>query len=433
MHPDLSFEQAPPISVPYRFFLTAPWFGVAAGLLLVWFGEVAVMSRWTSATLALTHLLAVGFMLQAMTGAVLQFVPVAAGGNVSRPTLVANVVHPGLVLAALLLVAGFLSSNAILFRFAGTLFLLVVGLFVAVVGTALLRTPARGATIMSLRLALVGLAVTVLLGATLVEAIAVRKPWPLVEFANVHAAWGLGGWALLLLAGVSYYVVPMFQLTPAYPVRFARLLAPTLLVVLLVWSLQVGGSSPPWQRFVWLAGLTLAAVFAVTTLWLQHRRRRRVSDPTMLFFRGAMLCLLGVLISAVVMTIFPSLADEPRSAYWLGVLALPGVFVSAINGMLYKIVPFLNWLHLQRAMGLGMLPPNMKEMIPERAVTVQMRLHFIALGLLLAAAIWPELVRVAGGVLAVSCGLLGWNLIGAVRFFRAFRDRIRAGEPNLAP
>ncbi len=34
MQPALSFEQAPPISVPYRFFLTAPVFGVVAGLIL---------------------------------------------------------------------------------------------------------------------------------------------------------------------------------------------------------------------------------------------------------------------------------------------------------------------------------------------------------------------------------------------------------------
>ena len=42
MHPNLSFEQAPAISVPYRFFLTAPLFGAAAGLLLAWLGPAAL-------------------------------------------------------------------------------------------------------------------------------------------------------------------------------------------------------------------------------------------------------------------------------------------------------------------------------------------------------------------------------------------------------
>ena len=433
MHPNLSFEQAPPVSVPYRFFLTAPLFGVAAGLLLVWLGESAVASRWSGGALALTHLLAVGFMLQAMTGAVMQFVPVAAGGNVWRPGLVANLIHPALASGAGMLVAAFLVHESVLFRLAGAILLTTVGFLVVVVGAALLRTPARGATILSMRIAVFGLAVTALLGATLAEGLAGDASWPLVELANVHAGWGLGGWALMLLAGVSYYVVPMFQLTPAYPAVLSRWLAPILLVTLLLWSVQLGGQSPAWQQWVWRAGLAVGAGFAGVTLWLQQRRRRRVSDPTLLFFRGAMVCMIGLLLSAVVMTLVPSVAEHPRLPYWLGVLALPGVFVSAINGMLYKIVPFLNWLHLQRLMGIGMLPPNMKEMIAERAMVAQMRVHFAAVIFLLAGAIMPEIARVAGLVFAISCAMLGRNLIQAARFFRNFRDRIRAAAPNPAP
>ena len=433
MHPNLSFEQAPPITVPYRFFLTAPLFGVVAGLLLAWLGESAVASRWSSGALALTHLLAVGFMLQAMTGAVMQFVPVAAGGNVWRPGLVAHIVHPALVIGAGALVVAFLVQEGLLFRLAGVILATAIVFLVLVVGTALLRTPARGATILSMRVAIFGLAVTALLGATLAEGLAGEASWPLLELANVHAGWGLGGWGLLLLAGVSYYVVPMFQLTPPYPARLARWLAPILLAILMLWSLQVGGWSPAWEQWVWLAGLTVGAGFAGVTLWLQQRRRRRVSDPTLLFFRGAMLCMIGLLLSAVVMTMFPAVAEHPRTPYWLGVLVLPGVFVSAINGMLYKIVPFLNWLHLQRLMGLGMLPPNMKEMIAERAMVAQMRVHFAAVILLLAGAIMPELARLAGIVFAASCAMLGWNLIQAARFFRNFKDRMRAAAPGPAP
>lgn len=35
----LSLEQAPPFSVPLRFFLTAPWFLVLAALLMLWQGS----------------------------------------------------------------------------------------------------------------------------------------------------------------------------------------------------------------------------------------------------------------------------------------------------------------------------------------------------------------------------------------------------------
>lgn len=67
----LSFDQSPPLAAPLRFFLTAPLFAILAGLTLLASGPDALASRWTPAMLALTHLVAVGFMLQVMLGALL--------------------------------------------------------------------------------------------------------------------------------------------------------------------------------------------------------------------------------------------------------------------------------------------------------------------------------------------------------------------------
>jgi hypothetical protein len=428
LHPNLSFDQAPPIGVPLRFLLTAPWFGVAAGLLLAWSGESAVASRWTPQALALTHLLVAGYLLQAMTGALFQFVPVAAGGNVWRPRLLAAIIHPVYIVAAVLLVTGFLASNGSLLRLAAGLFAPTVLLQVAVVGTALLRTPARGATIAALRLAVAGLAVTVALGTGLAEGLAGNHGWPLLAMTNVHAAWGLGGWALMLVLGVSYFVVPMFQLTPQYPAGFARWVPIILVGVLLAWSGQLRDAGAGWLPLVWLAGLTIAAAYAVVTLVLQERRRRRVADSTFHFFRGAMLCLLAAFVSGVAMVLVPGLDYEPAAAWWLGVLVIAGAFVSLINGMAYKIVPFLCWLHLQRLAGIGGAVPNMRDIAPERPQRLQMRLHFASLALLLLATFRAEAMVPAGAAFAASSTWLGWNLIGAVRRFQGFKGRGRASD-----
>ena len=85
----LSFDQSPPLAAPLRFFLTAPLFAVAAGFVIIVSGPDAMVSRWTPAVLALTHLLAAGFMLQVMLGALLQILPVVAGANMRRPLRVA--------------------------------------------------------------------------------------------------------------------------------------------------------------------------------------------------------------------------------------------------------------------------------------------------------------------------------------------------------
>ena len=433
MQPLLSFEQAPPISVPYRFFLTAPLFGAIAGLILVFLGPETLQSRWSQGALAMTHLIVVDFMLQAMCGSLLQFVAVVAGANIWRPRLVAAVVHPLITAGAVLLAAAFLMERPLLFLLAALVFATALGLFLCVMAMALLRTPAHGMSIHILRVAVCGLLVTLVLGAMLAVTLGLQgEVLPvssLPALINVHVAWGLGGWALMLVIGVSILVVPMFQLTPAYPVWLTRLLPAALLLVLLLWSLQLfvpGAVAQVWQPRVALAGVLLAGAYAATTLWLQSRRRRRLVDATFTFWRGAMLALLLFTLSWIAFEVLPALGEHPRAPLWLGVLILPGLFLSVIMGMLYKIMPFLNWLHLQRQGGSAMPPPNMKQMIPEAAMHGQMQLHFTALGLLLAAVLWPPLAQAAGLAFSVSCLWLEWNLLGAARVYARFRDKIRA-------
>ena len=433
MQPALSFEQAPPISVPYRFFLTAPLFGAAAGLVLAVLGPDTFHSRWSPGALAMTHLIVVDFMLQAMCGSLLQFVAVVAGANIWRPRLVAAVVHPLITAGAIFLASAFLLEQPVLFLVAAAVFVMALGLFLTVMAIALLRTPARGMSIHVLRVAVLGLLVTVALGATLALTLGLQEDlqpaFALLALINVHVAWGLGGWALMLVIGVSYLVVPMFQLTPAYPVWLTRLVPAGLFLVLCLWSLQLfapHAEAQAWQAGVGLAGVLLAGTYAVATLWLQSRRRRRQTDPTFVYWRGAMLSLLAFALSWLVFEALPQLGANLRAPLWLGVLVIPGVFLSVITGMLYKIMPFLNWLHLQQQGGTVTTSPNMKQMIPEGAMRGQMRLHFAALALLLAAVLWPALALPAGLAFSASCLWLEWNLVGAARVYARFRDQIRA-------
>jgi hypothetical protein len=139
-------------------------------------------------------------------------------------------------------------------------------------------------------------------------------------------------------------------------------------------------------------------------------------------------------LSAACFAVFPDLGADPRAPVWLGVVTIAGVFVTAINGMLYKIVPFLNWLHLQRLCGLNKLPPTMNQMIPERGMRGQYYAHCAALGLLLGAVWLPLLARTAGLVFAFSCAWLGVNLVNALRVYLRFKQNSTAGECfDMAP
>ncbi len=418
----LSFEQAPPFSVPLRFLLTAPLFLAAAGGLVAFHPE-ALASRWTAPALALTHALTLGFLAMVMLGALMQMLPVVAGATLPAPRALAAITHVGLTLGTLALLAGFLFADALAWLAALGLLATALGVFLVASAAALMRAVASD-TVRGIRLAWVGLAATAGLGVALAASRAGWTTLPDVAAAiDAHALVGLLGWVLLLVIAVAYQVVPMFQLTPPYPPRLARWLAAVLAAALL---LRAGAILLPPGGVALIDGVLAAGVlvFALATLRLQAQRRRRLADVTLDYWRIAMASLVAAVMAWGAARAWPAWAGHDAYPLLLGVLFLGGFAVSVVNGMLYKIVPFLAWFHLQAQLQAraGSIP-TMKEMISQRAMRGQFRLHVAACLLLAGALAWPPLAVPGGVAMAASALWLAANLASAVRRFRAFGGR----------
>jgi hypothetical protein len=385
---------------------------------LVWSGPEALAWRGSPAALAATHFVTLGFMTMVMVGAMLQILPVLAGAPVPHVRPAAAIVHAGLALGAAALGGGFLLGQPVLIKAAAWLLGVAFAVFVAAAAVALGRAVVRNATVRGAAFAVAGLAVTVVLGL----ALAMTYGWG-VPFANLaeralHPAWGLLGWTGLLVAAVAFQVVPMFQLTPPYPPRMTRWFTAGAFTALVAWSVVVWVASGSVGELA--LGLALAAgyaLFAVATLVLQHRRRRRLPDATTAFWQLGMICAVAACGGWAVQLAAPS--ELPALDIAIGVLALAGFAVSVIHGMLYKIVPFLAWFHLQAAVG-AKRAPHMKKILADAPQRMHFALHVGAVGLLLLAVAWPEpLARIAGAALALSALALLRNLVVAVRRYRS--------------
>ncbi len=423
----LHTDQAPPISVPLRFFAVAPLFLLIAALILLPGADNPFSDPHTPALLAATHAVTLGFMATIMAGAMQQILPVVIGSPMPASRLTAWLTFLPLTLGALLLPAGFLLGQASLLNLAWPMLAVAFLTFIGASLVSLARSPARNDTRTAILLAVLALGAAVVLGMLLAHGYAAGLALPYARLAAGHVSLALGGWVMLLIIGVSYQVVPMFQLTPNYPKWLMKSLAPAIFAVLLLNILSL--SLEPERRWMTIFSHSLfwllAACFAVTTVDLQRLRRRRVADATLSFFRLGMISLLCAAGIALAMQ-FISASD--RLAMLMAVLFLLGFAMSLIHGMLYKITPFLVWFHLFRG-GVKTGVPNMKEIIPEPWMWRHLWLHRGTVLAALFAPWWREASLLLALGLLLQGALLGYAVFTGISAYRRTRIHIEENVP----
>jgi len=430
----LALDSLPPIHIPFRFFLTAPWFGILAAMVLLFSGPELWTSHWNPALIGLTHLFTLGFMTMTMLGALFQLLPVLSGEQVPGGTPLAFTVHLLMVAGVLFLSAGFVFREYFLPGIAVILLAVALIGFTVAIGRKLVTNIAGGDSIHALRLAVAALLVTLGLGCYR----ALAYLYPLESTLNLtmlHVSWALLGWVLILIMGISFQVIPMFQVTPDYPSRLTRLVPPVIFAGLLLLAFV--------QTPVAVAGLVIVIgaavlIYAGFSLRLLQHRKRRLMDVSVRFWQLGLSCLILAVLLFWLIFLLPDVAGaamtSARGVLLVGVLMIPGFACSIIMGMLQKIVPFLAFLHLQRLCSTNIRAirslPNMHGFIsPARSLWL-LRIHVVAIATMLGAVIYGPLTAVAGFALLLDFGWLAFLSINAVLLYAGTRRSIAAMESD---
>ncbi|HUH77923.1 MAG TPA: hypothetical protein VLZ53_11205, partial [Devosia sp.] len=336
--------------------------------------------------------------------------------------------HVLLTLGTICLAAAFLTVTPLLFQAAILLlggafaWLLIAGFFGLWRDR---RQASKGSTeiLVAARLALAALLVTVVMGLLL----AASFVWPVPIsrlYTNLHSAWGLLGWVGLLIMGMSYQVIPMFQVTELYPKPLTRWLAIVVFVLLLAQGANMlrdplGGAEISYALTILLLGAY--GVYAYATFRLLWTRKRPTADTTTRFWHTAVVCLAACIPTWLVQT-----TAGIDLSVTLGVLFIVGFAWSAVNGMLYKILPFLLWYNAQKDLDIALREvPKVKQILPDSLAVRQYWIHLVATAALVGASLWPgPLTRPAALLLAVSALWLAANMARALLFHRRALKRI---------
>lgn len=431
----LSFNALPPIDLPFRFFLSGPIFIIACAILILTSGELLWISRWHADMLALTHGFSLGFLTMIMMGALLQFLPVIGGIGIAKPRLFASISHVLYCAGVAALMLGFiyaldwLSLTALIFLGLG------FSVYLAAVCWVLLKKISQGDSINGFRLAIIALMLLVVLGLLmLLNRLNINLPFWTVDKAltDFHALLGLVGWAGLLIIAVSFQVIPMFHVAPNMPKLIRRYLCFFIFSLLGLYLINAE---------VGLALMVIShCVFAITLLSVIAKRKRKVPDTTIKYWKlaAASLLILNVLYFIpehyYLALKTSSILSFPDKTILITAIFIYFYLFSVIQGMLIKILPFLSYTHLQQRclvdFSIMQFIPHMHEFLNKKHSLVLFYLHIMSGLSLLVVLVFPHFYYVFALLLLIEFSWLLFVMIKCMRIYFLVNQKINLSNDS---
>ncbi|RWX55300.1 hypothetical protein [Photobacterium chitinilyticum] len=422
----LNFDEIPRLDVPLRFYLTAPFFAVVVSLLLIWQGDYIWLGRWMPASLAITHLVAIGMMAMIMIGSLFQIMPVLCGAPIKIPPLPLILMQAGLIFGTLALSAGFFGWPT----FGGSFLLLALslGYFIVSLLRVLIFKAAGQQTRMPIMLAAIALGFVLLAGLLLLAGyLWGYYPVPGKNLTHLHAGTGIFGWVLLLIMAVSFQVIPMFHVTPEFP-RYWRIALPVMLVIGLV-SIVVATLV---QVSFYFSSALIAGVgilYSIIGLSRLRARKRKLPDVVVSYWQWAYSCLILGCLLMIAMPIIP-LPLQGKAEVFIALTIGMGFVLGVIQGMLLKIVPFLISLHLQP---IAMANPNAMMLLPDhyslisrKQMKIQFWLYLLGMVSIVVSLCYPPATASIGLVMLLNWLWIGYNILTASSMFYNVRKQMLA-------
>ena len=333
----LSMDQAPPIVVVLRFFLTGSIFGIVASIMLFFYGE-AITNFSSPQALTLTHTLTLGVMASFMFGALYQMLPVLCGVAIKNPETVALRVNYALILGTVFLLISFFTANRVLYILSALA--LAYTLFTtAYIMIKKLKNISHSSSSRGMLLSLIALIFVTILGLLLLS---IRGGFNInidyLAIKSTHFSFGLFGWIALLIISVSFQVIEMFYVTPPYNKKYANYL-PQIIITLLFINLFAAIFASFLLNIIEYIIILLVALHAGFTLLKLKQKKRAVTDATILFWAVGMssYILFAITYTLSQFIVIPTTLITTLFAYFA---------LSIVFAMSYKIVPFLVWFHL---------------------------------------------------------------------------------------
>ena len=368
-------------------------------------------------TLAITHIMALGWGTMMILGASHQLVPVMIEGRLYSDKLA----YVSFILAGVgipLLVRGFYVFDMSLHTQCGGI-LIVLAIIAYMINLAVSMVKSKQENVHA---CFIFTAALWLLAAAIVGLLLLFNftkpllPKSSLDYLTMHAHMGIVGWFLLLVMGVGSRLIPMFLISKYNNIRLLWWIYGLInggLLAFVYFFLFTGSKS--------LLGIPLLAVAAAIVLFgifcfrsYLQRIRKRVDEQMKVSLLSVLMMLLPAIFLVIIITLLILSPKENVSLIiTYGFIIFFGWITAIILGMTFKTLPFIVWNKVyHHSAGKGKTP-NPKDLFSNTVfkwMSVVYILGFILFtaGILLNSTI---VLQIAAALLLLTSLLYNWNII----------------------
>ncbi len=398
------------------FYLYAALSFLLATILLFFSANAFTQHYFQPGILAITHIMALGWGTMMILGASYQLVPVLIEGRLYSNALA----YASFALAAVgiaLLVNGFYTFNMGWPAQWGAI-LINVAILCYLVNLAVSITKTKEENIHAIFIftAACWLFFTTLIGLLLVYNFSINIfSEDSLHYLSLHAHMGIIGWFLLLVAGISSRLIPMFLISKYSNIKLLWVIYILInggLITFIISFLYFPGTI---LKFIPVAAILLAVILLGYYCYrsYQQRIRRKVDEQMKISLFSIMLMALPVIVLMAVITGLMITSVNTRLVLVYGFVIFFGWITAMILGMTFKTLPFIIWnkvYHLQAGMG---KTPNPKDLFSSRIFNAMAFVYlvgflFFIVGIFLAK---TSVLKLATIFLLLTALLYNWNVI----------------------
>lgn len=415
----LSLKQAPPYNIPLFFYMLATFYLFLFSGAIAIYG-VSVSDRYAHEAIAVTHLFTLGFLMNIIFGTLFQMMPVLMGeaysNVVRRATILLLTFNGGIgcfigyflfdITACIFVSSALLGGSVLFFAFYSF----------ATIG----RTKEKNAVVRTF----MGSFFFMIVGSALGVLALLQKDgfFGGYRFGDSHIVVMLFGVVFLLSCGVVFKIIPMFYVSKKFATIIQKGLHASVSLILLILIFFTLFEIEFWSVVFQTALALLIMGFGLYTVKLLKERKRARSDLSVNFFYFANF---NLAIGGFVWIL--SIYFDLQLQFLLGAIFGIGFIYPLINGMLYKIIPFLTWFHLSSK---SIFEAEMGAVLSAKMMKKQFYIFLMSYVALVFACFWQPFVVFFALLFLGSSFLLFFNILSGYRYHAALIKKALKNESN---